>query len=144
VRINAVWIDGSAYHNFDAEALTVRLPEGHGDIKVRVCLTAAESKFVADLVRVHDGVAHIALAGDLGPDGIPFLEEHLNLAVSRGAKELVLDLSQLDSISSEALRYIIFTKQKMGADFELSITGANQQVQESIEASNLIEAVAIE
>ena len=38
VRIGAVWIDGEPYQNFDAQALTVKLPDSkeRQQVKVRV------------------------------------------------------------------------------------------------------------
>lgn len=141
VRISSVWIDGRSYENFDADALTVTLPEDHGNIKVRVCLSPADSGFVADLLNVSDQVATIALKGALGPSGIRHLEEQIDAAKRQGAIGILLDMTELDDISSEALRYIVFTKQTMGSSFELSITGANEKVRRAIELSELSEEV---
>ena len=141
VRISAVWINGRAHDDFDAEGLTVTLPEDHGDIKVRVCLSPTGTNFAADLLDVSGQVGTIALKGALGPSGIRYLEEQIEAAKREGATGILLNMTELDSISSEALRYIIFTKQKLGSAFELSITGANLEVKTAIEMSELNEEV---
>jgi mannose/cellobiose epimerase-like protein (N-acyl-D-glucosamine 2-epimerase family) len=38
VRLDAVWIDGDPYQNFDANALTVKLPDTKDEVRVRVRL----------------------------------------------------------------------------------------------------------
>ena len=51
-------------------------------------------------------------------------------------------MTQLDSISSEALRYIVFSKQTFGSSFKLSVAGANPAVKSAIESSELNDEVS--
>lgn len=44
VRLEQVWVDGEPYKQFDAEALTVRLPEGEGRPRVKVRLAPARGE----------------------------------------------------------------------------------------------------
>jgi mannose/cellobiose epimerase-like protein (N-acyl-D-glucosamine 2-epimerase family) len=39
VRLTEVWIDGQHYHDFDAENLTVKLPQSDDDLRVKVRIT---------------------------------------------------------------------------------------------------------
>ena len=75
-----------------------------------------------------------ALQGELGPHGIKYLEEQIEAARVQNINGILFDMAKLDSISSEALRYIVFGKQAFGPGFKLSITGANSEVKSSIEA----------
>jgi anti-anti-sigma factor len=141
VRINAVWINGRPHEDFDADALTVTLPEDHGDIKVRVCLSPTGVNFSADLLEVSGHVATIAMKGTLDSSSIRYLEEQVDAARCQGATALLLDMTELSAISSEALRYIIFTRQTLGASFRLSIVGASLEVKTAIEMSELNQEV---
>ena len=142
IRISAVWINGHAYDDFDADALTVKLPKDHGEITVRVRIAPTEVRFTADVLEVANGIATITLQGDLGPQGIRFLEEQIEEAREQNLNGIVFDMSALDSISSEALRYLIFRKQDFGPSFKLSISGARPEVKDAIEASQLHQEVS--
>ncbi len=128
VRITDVWIDGRAHQGFDAEALAVTLPDGHGDIRVRVRLAPAEVRFTADLLDVAGGTARVALSGALGPHDLKHLDAALQAALAQGATGLELDGSALTAICPEGLRYLVFRKQKAGADFAIRLTGAGEAV----------------
>ena len=141
IRISEVWINGHAYDDFDADALTVKLPEEHGEITVRVCIAPTEVLFTADLIEVVNGSAKIALQGAFEPRGIRFLEEQFEAARAQNASGILFDMSGLDSISSEALRYLIFSKQTFGPSFKFAITGASPDVKSAIESSELNDEV---
>ncbi|MDG4552804.1 MAG: N-acyl-D-glucosamine 2-epimerase [Candidatus Competibacter sp.] len=142
ICISEVWVNGHAYDDFDADALTVKLPEGHGEITVRVRIAPSEANFTADLVEVTGGMAKIVLQGTLGPRGIRYLEEQVEAARARNVGGILFDMVKLDSISSEALRYIVFSKQTFGSSFKLSVTGAQTDVKSAIEASELNDEVS--
>ncbi|HRX59764.1 MAG TPA: N-acyl-D-glucosamine 2-epimerase [Candidatus Competibacter sp.] len=142
IRIDEVWINGHSYDDFDADALTVKLPEEHGEITVRVRIVPTEISFDADLLDVAGGTAKIALQGALGPRGLKYLEEQIDAARSQNVSGILFDMSKLESISSEALRYLLFNKQTFGPGFKLSVTGANPEVKSAIEASELSDEIS--
>jgi mannose/cellobiose epimerase-like protein (N-acyl-D-glucosamine 2-epimerase family) len=135
IRIDEVWIDGHSYDDFDADGLTVKLPEGHGDIKVRVRIAPSSVRFDADLIEVADGVGQIALIGKMSPNDLKLLDETVNGAMARGATSIMIDANKLESICAEGLRYLIFRKQKAGEVFAIAISGANETVAGAIKAS---------
>ena len=143
IRIGEVWIDGHSYTDFDAEGLTVKLPEGHGDIRVRVRIVPSSVRFDADLLSVKGGIGQIALAGKMTPLDLKYLDEAVTGAVEKGATGLAIDASQLESICAEGLRYLVFRKQKAGQDFAISISGANEAVIAAIRASEFDEEIDI-
>jgi mannose/cellobiose epimerase-like protein (N-acyl-D-glucosamine 2-epimerase family) len=143
VRISEAWIDNVPYDDFDAEGMTVRLPANHDGIKVQVRLVPASVKFSADLMDVSKGVAKIALAGALDPAGLKYLEEQMEAARDNNATAINFDMSRLTSISSEAVRFMIFQKQKLGGNFAITISGAPATVLEAIQDSEFSDEVTL-
>ena len=143
VKISAVWIDGHAWSDFDAEALTVRLPEGHGDIKVRVRISPTSVRFSADVLSVEGGLATMALAGAMTPHDLKYLDEAMNEAFERGAKALEIDAADLAEICTEGLRYLAFRKQKAGADFRIAVRNASAAVARAIRESAFDEEIVL-
>lgn len=135
VKIGQVWINGKETKDFNADALTVKLPATGGKLKVRVRLVPASVSFSADLLSVTKGVATLSLEGKLTPDDVCTLKAQLSAAVNKGAKSLVIDAGDLTAICDEALRTLAFFKQKQGANFEITMNGANEDVREAIEES---------
>lgn len=135
VRIAQVWIDGKEHRDFDAEAMTVKLPSSGGKLKVRVRLVPAEVTFTADLLETTDGVATIALAGVLGVHDLSTLKGRIDAAVAGGATSLVLQVEDLESICEEGIRTLVFAKQKRGSSFKITLEGANADVTAAIDES---------
>jgi mannose/cellobiose epimerase-like protein (N-acyl-D-glucosamine 2-epimerase family) len=143
IRIGEVWINGQPHHDFDAEALTVSLPENHGDLKVRVRLVPSSVRFDADVLAVVGGVASIALAGTLTAMDVKRLDAVLNEVLERGATALEMDAQALAGIAPEALRYLVFRKQKAGADFNITMTHANDEVRKAFGAAGFDEEITL-
>ncbi|MCB9959410.1 MAG: AGE family epimerase/isomerase [Rhodospirillaceae bacterium] len=143
VRITDVWIDGVVYADFDADALTVRLPQGHGDIKVRVRLTPSAVRFSADLLSVDGDTAKLALIGTMTPHDVKYLDEAVGSAIAQGARALDIDAEGLDSLCSEGLRYFVFRKQKAGSDFRICVRNAGEAVAAAIGMSEFDEEIEL-
>jgi anti-anti-sigma factor len=135
VAIGQVWINGKEVRDFDAKALTVKLPSTGGRLKVRVRLVPASVKFSIDLLEVTGGVATVTLAGTLDPDNVATFRAQLDATAKKRAKSLVLQVEDLESLCEEAVRTLAFVKQKLGGDFEITVEGANDAVREVIEQS---------
>jgi mannose/cellobiose epimerase-like protein (N-acyl-D-glucosamine 2-epimerase family) len=140
VRIADVWIDGQPYDQFDAEALTVDLPQDRGQVKVRVRLMPTTVRFGADVIEVKKGVARISLEGRLTAQDLKDLEEAIEEAIDAGAKSLTFEVEKLETICGEALRYLAFLEERRGAGFKISFTGAKGEVAEAIEGSEILVA----
>ncbi len=141
IKLDDVWINGQAYSNFDADALTVTLPDTDEQVFVRVRIVPAGVTFSADLLTVADGVANIELEGVLEGSTLKYLKEEIEKA--HAISGLNLDLARLEGITSEALRYLIFFKQKAGANFGITIANATGSVKDAIECSELNEEVTL-
>lgn len=143
IKIDAVWIDGHAYDDFDAAGLTVKLPEGHGDIRVRVRIAPASVRFDADLLGVTNGIGQLVLQGNMAAFDLKYLDEAFSDAVGQGARGLSIDASKLESICAEGLRYLVFRKQKAGESFSITLTGGQPAVVEAIRASEFDEEITL-
>ena len=58
---------------------------------------------------------------------------------TEGAASLVLDMSELEFISSAALRQLVATKKRRGADFTIALVGMNEVVREVFDVTGLDE-----
>lgn len=56
-----------------------------------------------------------------------------------GVATLVLDMSELEFISSSALRQLVATKKKRGAEFKIALLGMNEVVREVFDVTGLDE-----
>ena len=87
--------------------------------------------------------AKLVLGGSLEEDSLKYLQEQMDSVLGNQVQKLVLVVDDLDAISSEALRYLAFTKQKRGAGFSIEIVGATDKIKEAIEQSELSEEFAV-
>lgn len=142
VHIGQVWINGQPYTNFDAEKMTVKLPTTGGRLKVRVRLVPQNVAFTADLLEVQSGAATISLAGNLTANSIQELRQEVDMAIHRGAKSIVFDVEDLTAVDEEGLRVLAFTKQKLGANFPITIAGATASVKDAFSSSGILEECA--
>jgi anti-anti-sigma factor len=128
VRIEQVWIDGAPWTDFDAEQLTIKLPQGEVTVKVRVA--SATETFESE-VDVADGVASITLTGHLDETVTATLERDLMTALESNPQRVILRMEGLESISSAGARALLFLRQKLpfeGAD--VLVVGAKPSVVE--------------
>ncbi|HET9517456.1 MAG TPA: AGE family epimerase/isomerase [Actinoplanes sp.] len=135
VKLAQVWINGHEHADFDADAMTVTLPQSSEPLEVRVRLATADCTFTADTLEINGGVARIALIGSLGAQRLNVLREQVDGALNAGANTIVLDAADLVYLDPEAVRYLALTKQHR--DFSLAIEGAAGQVAEVLAASEL-------
>src|SRR5205823_5525596 len=95
----------------------------------------------ADLVEVKGQTAKIALTGSLLGDSLKYLAEQMETVKAKDVKNIVFKMEGLESISREALRYLVFTKQKLGADVSIAISGAAGKVKEAIVESEFMQEI---
>ena len=74
----------------------------------------------------------VVLTGRVDAAAAPELLEELKKLIGKGLAKAVFDCAKLDYISSAGLRAIIFAKQKIGANVEVYIVGASEDIQSVI------------
>jgi len=144
VRIADVWIDGVPYADFDADAMTVKLPTGRASVKVRVRLEPTSVRFSVDVTEVKNGVATFVLNGDLTPLDLKYLDSAIVKALQQNAKAIEIDARELNSICTEALRFMLFRKQKAGPDFKVTVKHASEAVRKAMHDAAIDEEIVVE
>jgi anti-anti-sigma regulatory factor len=130
--IGDVWIDGERYDDFDAAALTVKLPPVDREIKVRVRLVPVVATRKCVITSdVADEVGKLSIAGILDKDSLSAFEDELQEVLAGQPKRLVLVASELESIDPVALRALIFALHKLGPEADVHLIGANPTVREA-------------
>jgi len=93
-----------------------------------------ESKFS---VTYEEGVANIDLSGRLDATNAPALQEELKKLIGQSVRRLVFYAKDLEYMASAGLRVIIFAKQKIGADAQVYLIGAQEMVLDVIQMTGL-------
>lgn len=89
-----------------------------------------------------DSKLTVAVKGRLDTTTAPELEEALN-AELEGMKELELDFSELEYISSAGLRVLLATQKKMQGQGTMTVTGVNDIVMEVFEVTGFCDILNI-
>lgn len=141
IRIDQVWLNGHSYGEYDADALTVSLPTNQQEMKIRVRIVPTGVDFDIALTGVVNDIAKFNLSGSLEATSLKYLKEEIEK--QHGIKGLDLNMSELNAIAPEALRYIIVHKQKSGSSYSITVTNAKNAVLQAIKDSELNEEVTL-
>ena len=133
VRLSEVWVDDQPYADFDSDALTVRLPKTSDEVRVRVRITSTAMKFDSRY-QLDQGVARITLWGHLDADQLPLLRRHMERVVADRASRTLILAQGLETMSHEAVRELMFVRQKLDLDDSHSffMVGASEEVTSSL------------
>lgn len=88
-----------------------------------------------------NGIAKITLSGELDASTASLFKEQVEKAASHKVKRLVLMMQDLDYMASAGLRVLIFTKQKMGADTDIYVVGAQEMVIDTLNKTGFAQGV---
>lgn len=94
-------------------------------------------------LEVQNDTAKITLVGDLDGSTAQSFKDKIEEAAKNEVKKLVLLMQDLDFMASAGLRMLIFSKQRMGADVEIFVVGAQEMVLETIEKTGFHHSVTI-
>jgi anti-anti-sigma factor len=96
--------------------------------------------FNATLETIND-VAKITLSGELDASTAPIFKTEVEKVAGQKVKHLVLLMQDLDYMASAGLRVLIFAKQKMGADTDIYVVGAQEMVMGTLEKTGFLNSV---
>lgn len=85
----------------------------------------------------------VALEGRLDTTTAPELENEIKESIS-DVKELVLDLSKLEYISSAGLRVLLSTQKKMNTQGSMVVRNAREEVKEIFEVTGFADILTLE
>ena len=87
--------------------------------------------------------AVIKLNGDLDEASTTGFVKKIDTVVADGASRIVLDMTELEQLSSAGLRGLIFAAEKMPDDVEVVVVSPNREVRDVIDGVNLEQSVTI-
>ncbi|MCR4779504.1 MAG: STAS domain-containing protein [Ruminiclostridium sp.] len=85
----------------------------------------------------------IAIDGRLDTTTSPQLETEIKQSVE-GIKSLVIDISQLEYISSAGLRVLLSAQKIMNKQGEMTVRGANEAIMEIFDVTGFVDLLNIE
>lgn len=88
-------------------------------------------------MNVNNGIVTIALSGELDASSAPVFRDKIEQASGPDLRRLVLDMTDLEYMSSAGLRVLVFAKQKMGQRIDIYVVGAQPQVVEPIRQTGM-------
>jgi len=154
VRLEAVWINGDPYKDFDAEAMTVKLPAlseqnlpeqrppwagnpAHAPdtkyaLSVRVRLVPSSRQFDA-ILDVANDIVQIALYGNLNDAAEPDLKMQLDKIVAANPKSVVIRMENLQVLSKQCARALSFIAGKLILKENIYLVGANANVRKTLQ-----------
>ena len=85
----------------------------------------------------------VYIHGKIDTSAIPVLEEELISSLD-GVEELVLDLSDMNYISSAGLRVFLTAQKRMNAQGKMTMVGVNETVEEIFDITGLLDIFTIQ
>jgi anti-sigma B factor antagonist len=93
--------------------------------------------------KVNGFEATLSVAGRLDTQTAPELENELDSIVS-GLKDLTLEMSGLEYVSSAGLRVILKAQKIMNAQGSMKLTGVNDSIMEVFDITGFLDILTIE
>ena len=91
-----------------------------------------------------DGTAELTLFGELDASVANEFKAAVEKAAAEKAKRLVLNMKDLEFMSSAGLRVLVFAKQKMGSDVDIYVIAAQDPVRDTIEMTGFQHSVIMQ
>ncbi|CAH2602367.1 STAS domain-containing protein [Rhodovastum atsumiense] len=134
VRIESVSIDGLSYDKFDAEALTVTLPDTTDRVKVHVRLVPTSGVEHFTITSEAEGRSvTLTLCGQLDERGMPAFRAEMARLLAAAPTRVVFDVGSLTLISAGAVRELAMVREKLDLDEDLRVAGASPAVREQLD-----------
>jgi anti-anti-sigma factor len=141
VIIDKVWIEGKVYDKFDANDMTIILPDTTDRIKVKVRLIPTTDQDEFDLSIDQEGeTTTIIMTGKLDNSGIDQFSNALRDVIQSNPKSILFDMNKLKTMNSPAIRALIFERQKTGAD--MIFRGVNEEIRKMLQSEEFSEGVS--
>jgi hypothetical protein len=141
IRIGSVWVDGAPYADFDAEGLTVKIPEGTSSPRIRVRILPGIDEFSVEADVGAD--ARLTMSGKMAARDIVSFERELHEAVAASPGRMIFDVSNLTEIAPAALRSIAFAMAKLPAGAQVTVEGATPEVAQRFRDADITEDIQI-
>lgn len=122
VQVARVWVDDEPFEDFDAGALTVKLPISSRSQRVRVELEPVEMRL--GISSDFDGkTAHIHVRGAVDRTELEKFRRGLAEALSANPSRVEFHLDEVTEMSRPAINELLFQRTKIGLDVDFVIVG---------------------
>jgi anti-anti-sigma factor len=91
-----------------------------------------------------DGTAEISLIGELDASVANEFKSAVEKVAAEKPKRLILDMKDLEFMSSAGLRVLVFAKQKMGSDVDIYVIAAQEAVRDTIQMTGFHHSVIMQ
>jgi anti-anti-sigma factor len=91
-----------------------------------------------------DGTAELTLAGELDASVANEFKAEVEKVATKKPKNLVLNMKELEFMSSAGLRVLVFSKQKMGSDVDIYVIACQDAVRDTIEMTGFHHSVIMQ
>ncbi len=168
IRIDAVWINGNRYADFDAREMTVKLPEPSAqptelhpltirlgtsgdsnlptntpeDLEVRVRIGPAALPFDIEF-ELNGAAAELTLEGALDESAVMALRLELKRIIAARPKEVTLQLARLRTMSDKCARALAMANQDLDVATTISVVGANPDVKRTLQDVGALDGVTV-
>jgi mannose/cellobiose epimerase-like protein (N-acyl-D-glucosamine 2-epimerase family) len=142
IKIDKVWINGKEYKEFDAEALTVKLPETNERQKIRVrIIPIGLTEDFNISAEVNGSEIKVFLQGNIEHKAVEGLRGSLADVYAKNPERLVLDMEGRKSLCHEGVNAIKLCQQKLSNTAEIIIVKANQEIKALFTNDDFVESV---
>ena len=90
---------------------------------------------------INDGIATFTLVGELDASAAPAFREKIESASAANVTQLVLNLGDLEYMSSAGLRVLIYAKQKMGTGVDIVLVDTQPMVRDTLQKTGFNRSV---
>lgn len=91
-----------------------------------------------------NGVLTLALEGRLDTNTAPELEKEIGADLTDDVQTLILDLKELEYISSAGLRVLLAAQKKMNKQGNMIVKNANEMIMDVFQLTGFIDILTIE
>ena len=91
-----------------------------------------------------NGVLTLALEGRLDTNTAPELEKEIGAELTESVQTLILDLKDLEYISSAGLRVLLASQKKMNKQGNMVVKNANDMIMDVFQVTGFIDILTIE
>ncbi len=91
-----------------------------------------------------NGVLTLALEGRLDTNTAPELEKEIGEDLTADVQTLILDLKDLEYISSAGLRVLLASQKKMNKQGNMVVKNANDMIMDVFEVSGFVDILTVE
>jgi anti-anti-sigma factor len=93
--------------------------------------------------KIEGNVAKLTLAGRLDANTAPQFQKEIEKIAAKRPNVMALFLADLEYMASAGIRMLVFTKQKLGAQSDIYVVAAQEQITHTLEMTGVASSVIL-